>query len=460
MNAMDTFVDSERDRILGQLMELLRIPSVSADPECADSCRRAAAWVRDHLDRIGCAPAELLGSDSHPVVCATGPVIPGAPTVLVYGHYDVQPPDPLTQWHTPPFEPTVRDGNLYARGATDDKGQFFALITACEAALAQGQSAVNLRFLIEGGEEVGGEVLLDLVRERPDLLDADIVVIADGPYYAPGWPCAEVAVRGICYAEVVARTLREDVHSGLYGGVAPNAHEALVGILHGLKDRRGRIRIPGLYATVRRPGRLEREGWSELPFDLQAFTTVEVGAGELVGDPRRTVHERLWALPTLDIHGITGGFTGDGIKTVIPAEARAKISLRLVADQRAEEVFAGLEARVRALTPPWARVSVEPLILSDPVAVDTSHPAFSRLDSAFREVVGRGIVFTRSGGSLPILEVLGSGGAAVLVAGIGLPDDHLHAPNERISINQFFDGIRVYARFFAGLGDHQEGEAS
>jgi len=237
--------------------------------------------------------------------------------------------------------------------------------------------------------------------------------------------------------------------------VAPNAHEVLVGILHSLKDRRGRIRIPDVYSTVRRPPQRERAGWRSLPFDLHAFTTEEVGATALIGDERRSVHERLWALPTLDIHGIGGGFTGEGVKTVIPAEARAKISLRLVPDQRAAAVLTALERRVRAEAPEFATVTLRPLILSDPVMVDTSHPAFRVLDKAFRSVVGRGISFTRSGGSLPILELLGREGAAVVMAGIGLPDDRLHAPNERIALDQFFDGIRVFARFFSELGQLQ-----
>jgi acetylornithine deacetylase/succinyl-diaminopimelate desuccinylase-like protein len=395
----------------------------------------------------------LLGSETHPVVYASGPTALGTPTVLVYGHYDVQPPEPLGEWTTPPFEPAVRDGYVYARGATDDKGQFLAVIAACQAVLSGGDPPPTFRFLIEGGEEVGSPVLLELVRARPALLDADVVVIADGPFYAPGWPAAEVAVRGICYAEIIVRTLRADLHSGQYGGVAPNAHEALVRILHALKDRTGRIRVPGIYASVRRPARRERVAWAALPFDADAFTRDEVGARALVGDARRSVHERVWALPTLDIHGITGGHMAEGVKTVIPAEARATISLRLVPDQRAADVCAGLERHVQSVAPAFAAVTVRPLILHDPVTVDATHPAFAALDDAFRQVIGRGVSLTRSGGSLPILEVLAGGGAAVVLAGIGLPDDRLHAPNERLSVRQFRDGIAVYTRFFRLLAD-------
>lgn len=453
MKEVDAFVDSHRDRILREIQALIRIPSISSDPVHAPDCRRAAAWVEAHFRQLGCVTVELLGSESHPVVHAVGPTVPGKPTLLVYGHYDVQPPDPLDEWISPPFAPEVRDGRLYGRGATDDKGQFMAVVKAYEATCRGDAPPVNIRFLIEGEEESGGGTLLALLQQRPELLRADVALVADGPFYAPGWPTAEVGVRGLCYAEIVVRTLRVDMHSGLYGGVAPNAHETLVRILAALKSPSGRLLIPGVYAVVRRPSRRERASWSRLPLDLAAFTHDEVGATTLTGDSRRTVHERMWALPTLDIHGIGGGFTGEGAKTVIPAEARAKVSLRLVPDQQADEIFEALERYVTSLTPAYATVTVRSLINNEPALVDVSHPAFGLLDKAFREVIGRGISFTRSGGSLPIVSVLGVGGAAVMLAGIGLPDDGLHAPNERLALSQLFDGIRVFGRFMHALGD-------
>lgn len=452
MHSIDSFVKSRRDRTVREVLDLLRIPSISSDPAHSRDCRRAAEWVAGRLRRLGCTTVRLLGSSTHPVVHAIGPDAPGKPTVVVYGHYDVQPPDPIGEWKSPPFQPEVRGGRIYGRGATDDKGQFMALVRAFEAASSGGAPPVNIRFLIEGQEESGGDVLLALVCKNPALVRADIALMADGPYYAPGWPAAEVAVRGLCYAEIGVRTLRADVHSGLYGGVAPNAHDALVRILAAMKGPRGRIRIPGVHNSIHRPSRRERESWSRLPLDIAAYTHTEVGASELTGDPRRTVHERVWALPTFDVHGITGGFSGVGAKTVIPAEAKAKVSLRLVPGQRAKAVFKALERFVRRVAPRHAKVSVRPVILNDPALVDTSHPAFGLLDRAFRDVVGRGLSFTRSGGTSPILEVLGGGGAAVIVAGIGLPDDGLHAPNEHIALKQIFDGIRVYGRFFRALG--------
>jgi acetylornithine deacetylase/succinyl-diaminopimelate desuccinylase-like protein len=453
MHPVDDFVHANQERILGELIELLRIPSVSADPVHASDCRRAAEWVADHLRRLGCVAVRLLGSETHPVVHAVGAEAPGRPTLLVYGHYDVQPPEPLAEWTSPPFEPEIRHGDLYARGATDDKGQFLAIMKAWEAVASSGPPALNIRFLIEGEEESGGEVIRQLLGDDVELARADVALVADGPFYARGWPVAEVGVRGICYVEIVVRTLREDVHSGLYGGVAPNAHDVLVRILAALKGEGGRIRIPSAYEDIRRPSRRERESWSRLPFDIDVFMREEVGAAALIGDRRRSVHERVWALPTLDIHGITGGFTGDGAKTVIPAEARAKLSLRLVPDQRPDKVFRALESFVRSMAPPWAQVSVNPLILNDPALVDVTHPAYALLDAAFRDVVGRGISFTRSGGSLPVLSALGTGGAAVVLAGIGLPGDRLHAPDEHIALDQLFNGIRVFGRFLQSLAD-------
>lgn len=460
MRDLDEFVLANQTRMLHELRVLLRIPSISSDPAHERDCRRAAEWVANHLRALGCPSVELLGSDTHPVVHARGPTVPGRPTVVVYGHYDVQPPDPLERWVSPPFEPVVRNGRLHARGATDDKGQFFAIIKAFEALNDADGPPVNVRFLIEGQEESGGTVLLALVNERPELLQADAALVADGPYYAPGWPAVEVGVRGLCYAEIVVRTLREDLHSGLYGGVAPNAHDALARILAALKTPAGRIRIPGLSESVRRPGRRERDSWKHLPFDLSAFTRDEVGSTDLVGDVRYSVHERMWARPTLDVHGITGGFTGDGIKTVIPAEARAKVSLRLVPDQRAEAVFRKLVRAVEAAAPEHARAELELLAAVDPVLVDTSHPVFSLIDRAFREVEGRGVSFTRTGGTLPILGALGREGAAVVMAGIGLPEDGLHAPNEGIGIDQFLKGIRVFGRFLAFMGNLNGGVSS
>lgn len=452
MSTIDEFVRDQRERMLDDLKTLLRIPSISTDPTHAGDCRRAGDWFADHLRRLGCTTVEALASETHPVIFAESALRPGAPTVLVYGHYDVQPADPLDLWDSPPFEPVLKNGNLYARGATDDKGQVFSIVKAFEAAAVNGTAPVNVRFLIEGQEESGSEVIFDLLEQRPELARADAVLVADMPYYAPGWPAVEAGLRGMCYAEITVRTLKSDLHSGLYGGVAPNAHETLVHTLGKLKSPTGRIRIPGLYEAVKRPSKKERDSWMKLPFNKRRYLSEEVGARALTGLERYSVLERLWALPTFEIHGITGGFTGEGAKTVIPSVATAKVSLRLVPNQRAKTVARQLARAVKAATPRYADASVRIIHAADPVLVDTTSEPFAMIDQAFKEVEGRGVVAIRSGGSIPIIPALGSQGAPVVLCGIGLPDDGLHAPNEKISVEQFEKGVRVFGRFLEKMG--------
>lgn len=447
MADLNAFVRDNRSRMLDELKDLLRIPSVSTDPAHNQDCRRAGEWVAANLKAAGCPKVELMASDTHPVVVADGPKRPGQPTVLVYGHYDVQPPDPLDLWKSPPFEPTVRDGNLYARGATDDKGQFFSIAKAFEGVSAGGLPPVNVRFLIEGQEESGSGVLFGLLESEPDLVDVDVVLIADTPYYAAGWPALEAGLRGLCYAQITVRTLNSDLHSGLYGGVAPNAHETLVHMLAKLKSPSGRIRVPGLYEAVARPSKQERDAWDKLPFKPRAFMRDEVGSRALTGLTRYSVFERLWALPTMDIHGISGGFTGEGAKTVIPAVASAKVSLRLVPNQREKTVQRQLARAVKDVTPKHADVSIDFIHGADPVLVDVTGPYIKFVDRAFREVEGRGTVPIRSGGSIPIVPALGKRGAPVILSGVGLPDDGLHAPNEKIAVAQFYKGVTVFGRF-------------
>jgi acetylornithine deacetylase/succinyl-diaminopimelate desuccinylase-like protein len=452
MSNIDPFVLTEGTRFLEELKTFLRIPSVSTDPRHAADCRRAAEWVRDHLRRLGCPKVELLASETHPVVWGEGPEVPGKPTVLVYGHYDVQPPDPLNEWTSPPFEPEVRNGNLYARGATDDKGQTFATIKAFEAINRGGKPPVNIRFLIEGQEESGSSLLFQLLSREPERTVADAVLVADTAYYAPKWPAIETGLRGLCYAEISVRTSKTDLHSGLYGGAAPNAHEALVQLLSRLKSPDGKINIPGLYAAVRPPSKHELAAWKKLPFNDRRFLREEVQGKALTGLKKYSVLERVWALPTLEIHGIMGGFTGEGAKTVIPAVATAKVSLRLVPKQTEKNVQKQLIKAVKALAPKYADVSVKFLHGADPVLVDIDARPFHLIDRAFKEVEGRGVVPTRSGGSIPVVGALGQKGAPVVLAGVGLPDDRLHAPNEKIGVDQFYKGIRVFGRFFQYMG--------
>ena len=451
-----TFAKREQGRLLEELSEFLRIPSVSALPDHAADCRRAAEWLRAELTRLGCPTVQVIEGDGHPVVWAEGPAIPGRPTLLVYGHYDVQPSDPLDEWTSPPFEPTVRDGCLYARGSADDKGQLFCLLKAYEAVLdAARRPPLNVHFIFKGEEECGGRVIFDLLHSEPERTRADAALVLDSSYYAQGIPAVYTALRGLCYAEISVRTLQRDLHSGSYGGVAPNALETLVRILSQLKGPDGEIRIPKLYKAVEPPTRQELKTWKRLPFDKAEFLRDEVTGQALTGLRKHSVFERIWALPTFEIHGIRGGFVGDGAKTVIPAQATAKVSLRLVPGQELAKVEQQLVRTVARLAPKWADVKVTLLHGGDPVRIDVDHPAFRILDEAFLAVTGSEAVRIRSGGSIPIVPELGLTGAPVILTGIGLPDDGLHSPNEKLDLAQLWSGIEIFGRFldlFAAKG--------
>src|SRR5438477_1980658 len=439
----------DTDRLLRELSDFLRIPSISTSASHAADCRAAAEWVAGELRRLGCREVQFLASDTHPVVWGVGPEVPGAPTLLVYGHYDVQPPDPLDEWTTPPFEPTVRGDRLFARGAADDKGQVFCLLKAIEANGAPSRPPVNFRFLIEGEEEYGSRVLFELLRREPERTRADAVLIADMAYAAPGWPAVYTALRGLCYAEITVRTAKSDLHSGEFGGAAPNAHEELLRLLGRLKGPDGKINIPGLYAAVKRPTKAELTNWRRLPFSETHFLKQRVQAKALVGLKQYSVLERLWALPTFEIHGVLGGFTGEGAKTVIPAEATAKVSLRLVPNQKLKTVERQLASAVKRFAPKYVTATVRFLHGADPAQIKLNDPAFKLLDQAFKQVVGRGTVPARAGGSIPVVPALASGGAPVILTGIGLPDDRLHAPNEKLELKQLWDGIEVFRTFYA-----------
>src|SRR5213594_185041 len=417
----------DNDRLLRELTDFLRIPSVSTSPTHNADCRAAGEWVAGELRRLGCREVQFLASGTHPVVWGVGPEVPRAPTLLIYGHYDVQPPDPLDEWTTPPFEPTVRDGKLFARGAADDKGQVFCLLKAIEA---NGRPRVNLRFLIEGEEEYGSRVLFALLRREPERTRADVVLVADMAYIAPRWPAVYTTLRGLCYAEITVRTSKTDLHSGEYGGAAPNAHEELSRLLGRLKGADGKVNIPGFYGPVQRPSKAELAAWKKLPFNEKDFLNKRVQGKGLVGLKKASVLERLWALPTFEIHGILGGFTGDGAKTVIPAEATAKVSMRLVPNQKLAPVERQLMAAVKRFAPKYVTASVRFLHGADPAQIKIDTPAFKLLDQAFKQVLGRGTVPARAGGSIPVVPALASAGAPVILTGIGLPDDRLHAPNE------------------------------
>jgi acetylornithine deacetylase/succinyl-diaminopimelate desuccinylase-like protein len=448
---LKTWVEREKPRLLADLNIWLRIPSVSTLPEHAADCRRAHQWLNDRLVRFGFR-TETIETEGHPMLWAVGPEVPGAPTVLCYGHYDVQPADPLEAWTTPPFEPTVRDGKLYARGTADDKGQVFAIVAAVEALLStRGRLPVNVRFLVEGEEEVGSKGLTAFLTAQPDRTKADAVLVPDVNMVAPGWPSVDAGLRGMVAAEIHVRTLKKDLHSGIYGGAAPNAVETLWHLLERLKGPDGKIRIPGLYTRVKKPSAKELKAWKALPIREEAFRK-EAGAKALTGEKGYLFLERVWSRPTFEVHGIVGGYQGAGYKTVIPAEATAKVTLRLVPDQRGKEVAALLQKAVRRLAPKYADVSVTIHAFSNPVMTPLDSRPFALLDVAAREIWQRGISPIRSGGSIPIVPLLQQRKAPVLLAGIGLPDDGLHGPNEKLNLDQLWNGIRLFGRFFDLMG--------
>ncbi len=449
------FARDNQTRFLSELKNLLRIPSISTLPENRAHVRHCAQVLASELKRIGMEHISLVETDGHPLVIADWLHAPGKPTCLCYGHYDVQPPDPLEEWISPPFEPTERDGNLYARGAVDDKGQMYMHLKALESLMRTGKAKLplNVRVILEGEEEVGGEGIAKFVREHPEQLKADFALISDTEMFAPGLPTLCVGLRGMIYTEIEARGAATDLHSGMYGGAAPNPLIALCQIIARLKDPEGRITIPGIYDDVVPPSAEELAAWKSLPFSAEEFQRNEVGATELTGEPEFSVLERLWSRPTLEVHGMPGGFTGAGAKTVIPARATAKVSMRLVPNMDAARVFEKFSAYISSICPAGIKVNVRLIHSADPMVIKTGNPYIQAATAAMREVFGRETVFVRSGGSIPIVgDFEHNLHIPSVMMGFGLPDDNLHAPNEKFKIANFHNGIEAIIRFFEGVG--------
>lgn len=452
--AIDSFVSSNSGRFLEELNQFLRIPSISTSPEHVADVAAAAQFVADSLKTAGLENIEIIPTERHPLVYADWLHAPGKPTVLCYGHYDVQPPDPLELWHTPPFEPTVRDGNLYARGSADDKGQMYMHVKAVEALFAvYGKLPVNVKFLIEGEEEVGGASITKYVAANPAKLKADVALVSDTALYAEGIPTLCIGLRGLIYMEVEATGPMRDLHSGLYGGAAPNAVFGLIELLGKVKDADGKIQIPGFYDQVAEPAPAEIASWKSLPFSEAEFLKKEVGSSRLTGEPDRMVLERVWSRPTLEVHGIAGGFTGAGAKTVIPATATAKVSMRMVPDQDPDQMYAAFEKWVADNTPAGIQTKVRKLSGGPAVIVNPEHPSIHEAAAAFKDIMNAETVFIRSGGSVPIVgDFAHHLGIPTVMMGLGLPDDGLHSPNEKFKLDNFYLGIRTVAHFFEKYG--------
>ena len=439
---------------LETLKAFLRIPSISTLSEHKSDIRRAAEFARDQLQAAGMTASELIEGKGNPLVYAEWLGAPGKPTILFYGHYDVQPAEPLEEWKSPPFEPEVRGNDIFARGAADDKGQVLIQIKAVEGLLkTTGKLPVNVKFLLEGEEETGGEHIEEYVKSKPPRLKADAAVVCDTEFFAPELPTICVGLRGMVYAELWVEGANHDLHSGMYGGAAPNPIQAIAEILCALKDRDGRILIPSFYDRVAPPSAKERAAWARLPFDEKEYTEKEMGARELVGEPDIPLFERTWARPTMEVHGIRGGFTGEGAKTVIPARAVAKISTRLVADQRTDEAAAQLREAIRAACPKGVTAELKVLHVGEPSLTNPDNRFIHAAADALKEIFGKDTVYIRSGGSIPIVGVFDRYlGIPSVMMGFGLPDDNLHAPNEKFHLPNFYRGIETVAKYLEILG--------
>jgi acetylornithine deacetylase/succinyl-diaminopimelate desuccinylase-like protein len=434
------------DESVDELVELLRIPSISALPAHAPDTLRAAEYTAESLRRAGMDNVHLTKpAEGYPVVRGDWLGAPGKPTLLLYGHYDVQPPDPLDEWITPPFEPDVRDGRIYARGSSDNKGQMMAIIKGVDALMKSGgRLPLNVKFAIEGEEESGGKALPNYLRDNREEMAGDAVFVADSDFARPGLPAILTGLRGLVYTEVEAVGAAQDLHSGIYGGVAPNPLNALGWVIAGLKDTSGRVLVPGFYDRVRAPEQAERDSWARLGIDEDALLRDEIGSDSYFGESDYGILERSWARPTLDVHGIRGGFTGDGAKTVIPARATAKISMRLVADQDPHQVFEAFQKRVLELATPGIRLHVRAINTDPPVEAPAGGRGMQAAARAWKRAAGTEPALIRMGGSIPVTTAFKEAlGVELVVTGFGLPDDRLHSPNEKYDISQYEAGIKA-----------------
>ena len=449
-----------RSRFVEELKRFVRFPSVSNQPKYARDVRRCAAWLAAHLQRIGLQQVRIIPTKRHPIVYASWRHARGRPTILIYGHYDVQPPEPLNEWHTPPFEPVVKNNNLYGRGACDDKGQLFTHVKAIESYLeTQRALPLNVRCIFEGEEELGGSANLEaFVRRNRSALRADAAVISDTRMLGPGQPALGYSQRGNIRFELEVRGPRQDLHSGNFGGVVHDPVQALCEIIASLHDSEGRVTIPGFYNKVREWSDKEREYMASAgPQDSEILRDARVP--KAWGESGYTLYERITIRPALTVNGIRGGYQGAGIKTVIPARARAKISIRLALDQTPGEIHRLFREHIARIAPPTVRVEIRTLSSSDPLIVNRNHPAIAAASLAFQKGFGARPIFMRSGGSVSAASVFQKQlGIPTVLMGFALPDDHAHAPNERLHLPNFFRGIETSIWYMALAARKQLGQ--
>jgi len=453
MDAVVDFINVNRDRYLRELGDLLAIPSISALPEHQTDVRRCAEWCGDEMRRVGLQNVKLIETPGNPVVYGDWLGAPEAPTILFYGHYDVQPVDPLDLWESPPFTATIRDGEIFARGSADDKGQVFMHLKAIEAYLKQvGSLPVNIKLILEGEEEVGSGHLDDFVRGHRDDLKASLVVISDSPMFARGVPSICYGLRGLVYFQIDLRGSRTDLHSGSFGGAVANPAFVLAQMIAQMKDRAGRIKIPGFYDEVRPLEEVERQAWASLPFSEKAYRK-DFGIPKLAGETGYSTLERTWARPTLEVNGLLSGFTGEGAKTVLPAVAMAKISMRLVPDQDPDKMANLFQAYVEKIAPKTVELKVTRMHGGRPWMTSFDHPFVKAAARAIEKGFGRAPIFTREGGSIPVVSTFQEElGLPSVLFGVGLPDENAHAPNEKLDVGNFHNGIIASAYLYQEIG--------
>jgi acetylornithine deacetylase/succinyl-diaminopimelate desuccinylase-like protein len=442
MDAVIDFIQTHRDRYLEELKTFLAIPSVSALPEHAADMRRCAEWTADEMRRIGLENVRLIETPGNPVVYGDWLHAAGAPTALFYGHYDVQPVDPIGLWTSPPFEPAVRDGELYARGAEDDKGQVFMHFKALEAHLKQtGRLPINAKLIVEGEEEVGSVHLDDFIRQHRQELAADLVVISDTGMIDRNVPSLCYGLRGLVYFQIDLRGTKSDLHSGSFGGAVANPAFVLAQVLTQMKDRGGHVKIPGFYDDVRPLTEQERQEFKRLPFNETRYKK-ELGAPRLHGETGYSTLERVWGRPTFEVNGLVSGFTGEGAKTVIPALAMAKVSMRLVPNQDPDTIASLFEAYVKKVTPKTVELKVTRMHGGKPWMVELTNPYVQAAGTAIEKGFGKRPLFAREGGSIPVVSTFQEElGVPSLLFGIGLPDGNAHAPNEKLDLGNFYNGV-------------------
>jgi acetylornithine deacetylase/succinyl-diaminopimelate desuccinylase-like protein len=443
-----TYVQANKDRFLSELFDWLRIPSVSADSRHKEDVRKAAEFLKEKLISAGCDTVELCETKGHPIVYAEKTIDPKLPTVLVYGHYDVQPPDPLNLWTSPPFEPVIKDDKIYARGACDDKGQVYMHVKAFETIMHEKTLPCNLKFMVEGEEEVGSDNLGAFVRDNKAKLKADLILISDTAIISLDYPSITSGLRGLSYMEVEVTGPNRDLHSGVYGGAVANPVNVLCAMIASLHDENGRVTIPGFYDKVAELTAAEREAINKAPFDLNEYKK-DLDIAEVKGEKGYTTIERTGIRPTLDVNGIWGGYTGEGAKTVLPSKAHAKISMRLVPNQVSAEITELFTKHFQAIAPPYVKVKVIAHHGGEAVVTPTSSDAFKAASKAFEEVWKKTPIPTRDGGSIPIVALFKRElGLDTVLMGFGLDSDAIHSPNEHYGVKNFLLGIETIISFY------------